>query len=74
MLGILKYLDEVEAQVQSWLDGLGDAGLLESETRCPWTGDYVLCRALYLLRHVQHHLAQMNTELRRRGIDRPKWM
>ncbi|GAF93600.1 unnamed protein product [marine sediment metagenome] len=70
---VLDYLDEMQATVDAWLKGLGDEGLLAPQKGFPWTGKTPLGRALYVLRHGQHHLAEMNTELRRRGIDRPDW-
>jgi hypothetical protein len=70
---LLGYLDEVRMKVDKWLAGMGERGLLEPRQDFPWTGKTALGRALYVLRHIQHHLAEMNTELRRRGIDRPKW-
>jgi uncharacterized damage-inducible protein DinB len=71
---MLAYLDEMRSTVDGWLQRLGDEGLLAPQKGFPWTGKCALGRALYVLRHIQHHLAQMNAELRRRGIDRPKWL
>jgi uncharacterized damage-inducible protein DinB len=71
--GMLAYLDEMASTVEQWLKSLGDEGLLEPQKGFSWTGTCPLGRALYVLRHTQHHLAMMNTELRRRGIERPKW-
>ena len=33
----------------------------------------MLDRALYALRHTQHHVGMINTELRRLGVPRPEW-
>jgi hypothetical protein len=41
--------------------------------RLPWTGGTRLDRAIYSLRHSQHHLGQINAELRRKGVSRGEW-
>jgi len=70
---VLEYLDEVARNVDSWLRGSSDADLLSPETLFPWTGHSVLSRALYLLRHSQHHVAEINAELRRRALPILDW-
>ncbi len=72
---VLTYLDEAKAKVETWLTKRGDDGLLgePEDKRFPWTGKCELGRALYLIRHMHHHLGKIHNELRRRGIDRPKW-
>jgi DinB family protein len=67
------YLDEVQSRVEAWLSGLDDAALLAPDNLFPWTGGTVLDRALYMLRHTQHHVGEINTELYRRGLPRVKW-
>lgn len=64
---VLEYLDDVEQKVAAWLHGLTDEAMLGPDGMFPWTGRSLLGRAVYLLRHTQHHLAEMNAELRRRG-------
>ena len=52
---------------------LADEGLLADEPLYPHAGTKVLGRALYPLRHTQHHLGELHSELRRRDIARPQW-
>jgi len=69
----LKDIQWIEDKIMKWLDDLGDEGVLAEETLSPWTGDTVLDKALYLLRHTHHHLGELNAELVRRDIPRPEW-
>lgn len=70
---LLEYLDEVARNIDSWLRASSDQDLLSPEELFPWTGRTVLGRALYLLRHIQHHLAEINAELRRRDLPILDW-
>jgi hypothetical protein len=70
---MLRYLDEVQARVETWLRGLTDADLLLPGQAFPWTGRCVLDRAIYVLRHTHQHIGEMNAELRRRGCPRAQW-
>jgi hypothetical protein len=67
---VLSYLDVVE---QSLSDFLARAELADPEERFPWTGSTLLGRASYMLRHTQHHLAEMCLEMHRRGLKAPEW-
>jgi uncharacterized damage-inducible protein DinB len=67
------YLNEVRARVASWIAGLSDTGLLSPDAIFRSEGMSHLDRALYLLRHTQHHTGEMCAELRRRGLPRPPW-
>lgn len=69
----LEYLDRVVIGVRTWLADLGDAGLLQEEKHFPWTGRLIMDRAIYSVRHAQHHLGQINAELRRRDLPRGEW-
>jgi hypothetical protein len=69
----LAYLDEVQAKVKEWLKDASDSDMLAPETEYPWTGGSVMARSLYLLRHIQDHLGEINAELRRRDLPRAKW-
>jgi hypothetical protein len=60
-------------KLNTWLAGKGDSGLLAQEECYPWTGSTRLDRMLYLLRHGQWHIGELNSELRRRGLQRAKW-
>ena len=63
----------MKAEVATWLATLDDAALLKETSPGDWRGNCLLDLAMYLLRHSQHHLGELNAELRRRGIERPKW-
>jgi hypothetical protein len=67
---LIGYLDEVEKKVEAWLRS---TDFLSQEQQFPHTGPIILGRAMYLLRHNQHHLAEMGLELTRRGFQGPGW-
>ena len=67
---ILEYLDEVWRTTGAWL---GAINLTQPETLFPWTGKTLLSRMGYVLRHIQHHTAEMALELTRRGYQAPEW-
>jgi hypothetical protein len=67
---LLAYLDEVEVGVAQFLVS---AELMAPEELFPWTGSTLLGRAAYMLRHTQHHLAELCLELHRRGLKAPEW-
>jgi uncharacterized damage-inducible protein DinB len=69
----LSRLTDVRAIVERRLAKLDDAALLEPEELHPWTGQTRMDRLLYVLRHSQHHLGEMNAELTRRGIKAAIW-
>ena len=69
----LAKLAEMRMVVEERLAELDDAALLESETLYPWTGQNRMGRMLYVLRHTQHHLGEVNAELSRRGIKAAIW-
>jgi hypothetical protein len=69
----LGHIGHMESQVEEWLESLGDEGLMGPDPGFPWTGTNKLGRALYLLRHSQNHIGELNSELRRRGLPRGKW-
>jgi len=60
---VLGLLASNEADVMKRLAELGDAGLARP-TRFAWTGKTVADTHLYNLRHIQHHVAVLNTMLR----------
>jgi tetratricopeptide (TPR) repeat protein len=65
---LLRFLDYVEEKVANFIV---KADFEAKETMFPWTGSTVLSRALFSLRHMQHHLADMIMELQRRGLRPP---
>jgi hypothetical protein len=64
------YLELVEQRLAHFI---ADSDLEAEETLFPWTGSSLLSRALYALRHAQHHLADLAMELQRRGLRPPDW-
>ena len=70
---MLEYLEKIALTTDAWLASLSDAQLLVEETQFAWTGRSILDRAMYCLRHLQHHTAIVNSELRRRGLKRGEW-
>lgn len=70
---MLSYADKVQTKVKQWLLQHNDEQLLKQQSICQWTGETVLDRVLYNLRHTQHHTAQINSELRRRGLTEGEW-
>lgn len=67
---LLALLDRVELRLARFLS---QAELSARETQYPYAGSTLLSRAAYCLRHTQHHLADMATELQRRGLKPPGW-
>jgi len=67
---LLSYLDHVEAR---WAGFLAEADLMAPEELFRWTGSTLLSRAAYVLRHTQHHVAEMCLELHTRGLKAPQW-
>lgn len=69
----LKRLDEIQELVQARFAQMDDDALTASETVAPWTGQTAMGKVLYWLRHFQHHLGELHSELRRRDIKRARW-
>jgi hypothetical protein len=69
----LDRLSDIRSAVQQRLTTLNDAALLEPETVHPWTGATRIGKMIYNLRHIQHHLGEVNAELIRRGIEGVGW-
>ncbi len=67
---ILGYLDDVWAKGKAWIIA---QDLAQPEPLFKWSGQHLLGRMLYLLRHIQHHTAEMSLELKRRGYQCPEW-
>ena len=69
----LSKLADVRVIVGERLAHLDDAALLEPEKVHPWSGQTRMGKMLYVLRHSQHHLGEVNAELSRRGIKAAIW-
>ena len=67
---VLTYLDETWSSVRTWMMTCDPD---QSETLFSWTGTILHSRLLYVLRHIQHHTAEMSLELKRRGYVCPDW-
>ena len=66
-------LEAAKAKTLEWVRQYGPDRLVCDKPAWPWTGCSVLAQALYHLRHLQHHLAELNVELRRRGLAIVEW-
>ncbi|GAB4446226.1 MAG: hypothetical protein Kow00120_16360 [Anaerolineae bacterium] len=69
---LLAYADTVRTRVDAWLRGASDDELL-GENTFRWTGDTPMERMIYTIRHSQHHIAEINEELTRRGLPPGDW-
>ena len=70
---MLGFIDHVEAHALDWLGGKSEEQLLAPQGDCRWTGPKLLSRCIYAVRHAQHHIGELNAELRRRGLRRIAW-
>ncbi|MDP6360178.1 MAG: hypothetical protein QF473_33995, partial [Planctomycetota bacterium] len=68
-----RYCDDVRADVSPWLTTVNDAAILEVTSPEDWRGNCLLDLMIYVLRHSERHLGNLNAELRRRSIERPGW-
>jgi hypothetical protein len=67
---LLQYLEHAEQRLAGLISS---SDLMAKEEMFPWTGSSILSRLLYTLRHSQHHLADLITELERRGYGPAGW-
>ena len=67
---LLGYLDEVWSIARGWI---ASHDLTHAEEIFTWTGKTLLSRMGYVLRHTQHHTAEMALELTKRGYQAPDW-
>ena len=70
---VMAHLEEAKARTLKWVQHFGAEGLLHEKPLWPWTGSSALAQGLYHLRHLQHHLAELTVELRRRGLQGVDW-
>ncbi|MCC7146621.1 MAG: DinB family protein [Phycisphaeraceae bacterium] len=56
-----------------WLREAGAHGLTETPSLWSWVGGSLLSQAIYALRHIQHHQAELNQALKRLGLQPVKW-
>lgn len=69
----LGYVEEVQARVEVWLIERGNEAFLGALQERRHEGETYCERALYVLRHCQHHVAELNAELRHRHLPCAKW-
>lgn len=67
---VLTYLSEMETKLANWFE---DNDLLSEEKLMPKMAKTMLGRAVYGIRHMQHHLSEMAQELTSRGYKAPEW-
>jgi hypothetical protein len=67
------YQEDVQALVAQVLGSKSDADLAAPESLHPWTGQTYLGRLLYLMRHTQQHIGDINRVLRLNGCDALQW-
>jgi hypothetical protein len=67
------YQKDVEQLVHRVLAGKTDRDLATSEALRPWTGKTYLGKLLYLMRHTQQHIGDINRILRFNGCDALEW-
>jgi hypothetical protein len=69
----IRHLEAARAKTLAWIQHFAPGGLVSEQPLWPWTGNCVLAQGLYHLRHLQHHLAELAVELRRRGLPAVDW-
>jgi uncharacterized damage-inducible protein DinB len=67
------YSNRVRKRIMKWLDSMEDSGLCESDGGFEHTGETIGERLVYSLKHIHHHLGQMNLLLRQSGKDAVEW-
>lgn len=67
------YQTDVRALTLQVLGSKSDADLLAPESVHPWTGQAYLGKLLYLMRHTQQHIGDINRALRMNGCDALEW-
>ena len=66
-------MEHSRSNVQAWLDAKSESELLAEQACFVWTGPNILSRCIYVIRHTQGHVQEINAELRRRGLPRIEW-
>ena len=68
-----QYIVEVERTVKKAIEGFDDDILLAPESTHTWTGKSVLGKMIYLIRHNQQHIGDINRVLRVCGCEPLDW-
>ena len=69
---LMEYLGELRGHLRRWVPQHEDAVYL-SPTEEQMRGKCLLDEMLYVLRHSQHHLGQIQIDYRLRGLREPEW-
>lgn len=67
------YQKDVKELLHRVLDGMTDRELATPETVHPWTGKTYLGKLLYLMRHTQQHIGDINRVLRFNDCEAMEW-
>ena len=67
-----EHVEKARRATLEWIKQSED-DLLTGKPIWPWTGGSKLAQFLYLLRHLQHHMAELNAELQRRSLPIVEW-
>ena len=67
---LLAFHSKVEERLAKFI---AESDFSAQEELFPWTGFTIMSRLLFTIRHMQHHLADLTTELQRRGVRAPDW-
>jgi len=67
------YQADMAQLTRTVLAGKSDRDLLEPEAVHPWTGKTYIGKLLYLMRHTQQHIGDINRVLRLNGCDALQW-
>jgi uncharacterized damage-inducible protein DinB len=67
------YQEDVRAFTTAVLGSKTDVDLLAPESTHPWTGQAYLGKLLYVMRHTQQHIGDINRVLRLNGCEALEW-
>lgn len=71
---LLSYLDFCRKKCRTWINSLTELSIFES-SKASYREDYTVLEIfLYNMRHIQHHMAQLNLLLRQRLDNAPRWV
>ncbi len=69
----LAEIDRIAAETDAYLLRHGDSGLLNGLAESAGKGQTRVAWMIYALRHLQHHVAQLSAECKRRGLGAAAW-
>lgn len=70
---ILASIDRIAAETDTYITHHGDDGLLHEEAETDPVDRSRIAWMIYALRHLQHHVAQIGAECKRRGLGPTVW-